>query len=285
MRKNMKKLLVVLLAAIMMLSAGAVQAASSTGYVMGEISVKGSPVKIASTGGYQVKLVAYSNSSLYARKGKNGKWKKLASGVNCFTTNGSTVYYVKSNYTYSSGEGSSKIYSISVKGGKSQKVKTLSGKYIRTIYCYKNKLYLTETAGKHGGAVYTCSLNTKAHRIYKNKLVLDGAYKGTGIVLDDFYYKSPQPMYTMNLTTGKKKRIEKYSFQHCVSGKYVYYASFYSNKNMNAGDNTFVIKRATVDGKNVKKMTKTIRGYVTSITPHSVQYSTSVWGDVKTIKF
>ena len=56
-------------------------------------------------------------------------------------------------------------------------------------------------------------------------------------------------------------------------------------ENLNAGDNTFVIKRATVDGKNVKKMTKTIRGYVTSITPHSVQYSTSVWGDVKTIKF
>lgn len=148
MKKSIKKLLVVLLAVIMMMPAGAVQAAGSTGYVMGEISVKGSPVKIASTGGYQVKLVAYSNSSLYARKGKNGKWKKLASGVNCFTTNGDTVYYVKRDDNFDPDTDSSRIYSVSVRGGKTKRIKTIAGKSIQTIYCYKNKLYLSEISDK-----------------------------------------------------------------------------------------------------------------------------------------
>lgn len=267
----------------MMLPAGAVQAASSTGYVMGELTRYKEPEKITTVGGYQVKLLV---QDLYARKSKNGKWKKLASGVNCFTTNGATVYFVKGSKSTSC-----KIYAISVKGGKTRKIKTISKTYISNIYCYKDRLYLTETKGNIDNELYVYSMKTKKHSLFSrpgaddDQTVLWGAYKENGIVLDERYHKGSTSLYTMNLLTRKNKRIEKNAYFHCVSGKYVYYAAYARNENLNTYNNTFVIKRATVDGKNIKKLTKSVKGYVVSITPHSVQYRTEAWGKVKTLKF
>ena len=274
MRKNMKKLLVVLLAAIMMLSAGAVQAASSTGYVMGEISKQGLLENIVSADGYQVKL--RSSQSLYSRKGKNGKWKKLASGVACFTTNGDTVYYVKRDDNFDPNTDSSRIYSVSVRGGKAKRIKTIAGKSIQTIYCYKNKLYLSEIFHKYSKAIYVYDLKSKKYVSFKRsggskKTTLQGAYKEFGLVTNETWAGGmPQALYSVNLW---------------ISGKYVYYASYTTDSRVESCDKTFVIKRATVDGKNIKKVTKPIKGCVAKITPHSVQYRTEALGKVKTLKF
>lgn len=289
MRKNMKKLLVVLLAAIMMLPAGAVQAASSTGYVMGEISKQGLLENIVSAGRYQVKL--RNTQSLYSRKGKNGKWKKLASGVACFTTNGDTVYYVKRDDNFDSDTDSSRIYSVSVRGGKTKRIKTIAGKSIQTIYCYKNKLYMSEIFYKYSIAIYVYSLKSKKYVSFKRsggskKTTLHGAYKEFGLVTNETWAGGmPQALYSVNLNTGKEKRIEKNSYNLWISGKYVYYASYTTDSRVESCDKTFVIKRATVDGKNIKKVTKPIKGCVAKITPHSVQYRTEALGKVKTLKF
>ena len=140
-RKGMR-ILALILSLVLMMQTFSVQAASSDGYV----TPNSSSVKI---GGYQIKT-AYKNgkSNLYIRKGNAGKWKKLATGTTgIFTTNGSDIYYVKSTYSYVSSSGSSKIYCISVKGGKSKHITTISNAWILAMHRYKDNLYLTELSG------------------------------------------------------------------------------------------------------------------------------------------
>ena len=270
-RKGMR-ILALILSLVLMIQTFSVQAASSDGYV----TPNSSSVKI---GGYQIKT-AYKNgkSNLYIRKGNAGKWKKLATGTTgIFTTNGSDIYYVKSTYSYVSSSGSSKIYCISVKGGKSKHITTISNAWILAMHRYKDNLYLTELSGKGAPySTYTYSLKTKKHALLKKDLDINGAYKGYAI-MNEHYHKWSVPLYSVNLTTGRTITLAKNCLCHYTTGKYVYYpdytTSFTSNRPEEWRNKIFTIKRATVDGKNITAMTSNITGAVQSITAHSVTYT------------
>ena len=150
---------------------------------------------------------------------------------------------------------------------------------------------MSEIFYKYSIAIYVYSLKSKKYVSFKRsggskKTTLQGAYKEFGLVTNETWAGGmPQALYSVNLNTGKEKRIEKNSYNLWISGKYVYYASYTTDSRVESCDKTFVIKRATVDGKNIKKVTKPIKGCVAKITPHSVQYRTEALGKVKTLKF
>ena len=270
-RKGMR-ILALILSLVLMMQTFSVQAASSDGYV----TPNSSSVKI---GGYQIKT-AYKNSksNLYIRKRNSGKWKRLATGTTgIFTTNGSDIYYVKSTYSYVSNSGSSKIYCISVKGGKPKHITTISNAGIFAMHRYKDNLYLTEFRGKGSPyPTYTYSLKTKKHTLFKDDLDVNGAYKGYAI-MNKHYHKWSVPLYSVNLTTGRTTTLAKNCSYHYTTGKYVYYpdytTSFTSVRPEEWRNKIFTIKRATVDGKNITAMTSNITGAVQSVTAHSVTYT------------
>lgn len=270
-RKGMR-ILALILSLVLMMQTFSVQAASSDGYV----TPNSSSVKI---GGYQIKT-AYKNgkSNLYIRKGNVGKWKRLATGTTgIFTTNGSDIYYVKSTYSYVSSSGSSKIYCISVKGGKSKHITTIFNAGILAMHRYKDNLYLTEFRGKGSPyPTYTYSLKTKKYTLFKDDLDVNGAYKGYAI-MNKHYHKWSVPLYSVNLTTGRTTTLAKNCSYHYTTGKYVYYpdytTSFTSVRPEEWRNKIFTIKRATVDGKNITAMTSNITGAVQSVTAHSVTYT------------
>ena len=273
-RKGMR-ILALILIRVLMIQTFSVQAASSDGYV----TPNSSSVKI---GGYQIK-VTFKNgiNSLYTRNGTSGKWKKIASGLaaaGVFTTNGANIYYAKSTYSYISGNGSSKIYCISVNGGKSKHITTIPNAGILAMHRYKDNLYLTEFRGKGSPyPTYVYSLKTKKHTLFKENLDINGAYKGYA-VMNEHYYKWTVPLYAVNLTTKKiVKTLASNSYKHYVSGKYVYYTDYTTSLTTTRPEEwkngIFTIKRATVDGKNITAMTSNITGAVQSVTAHSVTYT------------
>lgn len=265
MRRKRMRLMAVLMAILMLLPVQSVQAATS--YVMGD-SVPG----VITAGSYQVKL---SGNKLYSRRGKSGGWKKIASpgtSISCFTTNGSTVYYVTSNYSYLTSGGKSQIYSVSVKGGSAKRVVTINNKGVSNIYRYSDKLYLTECYGKNGRDLYSYSLSNKKHRKMSSGRVLYDAWQGYGIVTDGRYYKWATPLYSMKLSTGQTRKLTSYSYGHVTSGNYVYYISYFRGISAYRQSGSFVIKRATVSGNNIKTLTKTLVGTNPSISGNYVVY-------------
>ena len=99
-RRKKSKIVALILGLILIMQSFTVQAAGSDGYVIGtynqtkqvvtDTSIIWIRTYLANAGGYQVKEV---DGKLYSRKGKSGTWKKIASGVRTFTTNGKNVYY------------------------------------------------------------------------------------------------------------------------------------------------------------------------------------------------
>lgn len=266
MRRKRMRLMAVLMAILMLLPVQSVQAATS--YVMGD-----SVPRVITAGSYQVKL---SGNKLYSRRGKSGGWKKIASPgttISCFTTNGSTVYYATSNYTYWTSSGKSQVYSVSVKGGSTKRIITINKKWISNIYRYSDKLYLTERYGKNGSDMYSYSLSNKKHRKMSSGGYLYDAWQGYGIVTDGRYYKWVIPMYSMNLSTGRTKKLTSYCYGHVTSGNYVYYISYFRGISACRQSGSFVIKRATVSGNNVKTLTKTLVGINPSISGNYVVYT------------
>lgn len=265
-QRKRKGILVLILSFILMMQTFCVQAASSDGYVTHAYNSPSVKIK-----GYQIKVKV---NNLYIRKGTSGKWKKIASGLNAsgaFTTNGSDIYYVKSNYSYNNGTGNSNIYRISVKGGKEKHVATFPNTGILTIHKYKDNLYLTEFEGKGGPfSTYIYSLKTKGDNLLKKDLDIYGAYKGYAI-MNEHYDHWTVPLYSVNLATGKTKILSTNCYNNYASGKYVYYVDFPSSSST-FKPATFVIKRATIDGKNITSMTSKITGIVQNVTAHSVVY-------------
>lgn len=276
MRRKMMRLIAVFMAIFMMLPVQSVQAASS--YVMGDMSGK-----IVTAGSYQMKL---SGNKLYSRKGKSGSWKRIASSkmtISCFTTNGSTVYFATTNYSYVSSSGNSQIYSMSVNGKNVRKIVTLNKKSVGNIYRYNDKLYLTERYGKNGGDFYSYSLTTKRHQKIGSGKFFTDAWQGYGIVTDGRYYKWTIPLYSMNLSTGRTKKLTSNCYGHVASGNYVYYISYSRGVTAYRENGTFVIKRATVSGNNVKTLTKTLVGKSPSISGNYVIYDYN--GKTRKVRF
>ena len=275
MRRKMMKLIAVLMAVFMMMPVLPVQAASS--YVMGDSS--GS---IVTSGSYQVKL---TGNKLYSRKG-SGNWKAIASSretITSFTTNGSTVYYAITNYNYVSSNGCSQIYSVSVNGGSTRRITTINKKSVSSIYRYNDKLYMTERHGKNGGDLYSYSLSTKRHQKIAPDKFMMGAWQEYGIMTFGRYYKWATPLYSKNLLTGRTKELTKYSYGHITSGNYVYYISYFKGISAYRENGTFVIKRATINGNNVKTLTKNLVGKSPRISGNYVIYDYN--GRTKSVRF
>ena len=276
MKRKKMRLMAVLMAILMLLPVQPVQAATS--YVMGN-----SESGVITAGSYQVKL---SRNKLYARRKKSGGWKKIASSgsnIGCFTTNGGTVYYATSSYSYITSGGKSQVYSVPVKGGSSKRIVTINNKGISNIYRYKDKLYLTERYGKSGSDLYSYSLKNKKHRKVSSRKVLYDAWQRYGIVTNGRYYKWATPLYSMNLSTGRTRKLTSYSYGHITSGNYVYYISYFSGISADKQSGSFVIKRATVSGNSIKTLTKTLVGKNPRISGNYVVYDYN--GSMKKVRF
>lgn len=220
--------------------------------------VMGYDGKTVTAGGYQVKM---NESGIYSRKGTTGSWKRIVknSSITCFSTNGSTVYYVTSNYNYVMETGGAKVYSISINGGKAKAIFSTKKCSIDRIYRYGNKLYVTQRKSKFDVSIYKYVLSTKKYSKIREGYLWD-ACKGTAIVTSGQYYKGTQTVNTMNLQTGKIKSLAKNCFGHKVSGKTVYYIVYSGSADGYWNSGTFVIKRSTLDGKNLKTVSKKLNG-------------------------
>lgn len=235
------------------------QTASS--YIMG---VEGS----YTVGGYRLKN---NGNGLYSRKGAAGNWKKIASNVRAFTSNGSVIYFTKNNYNYNSEQGNAYVYSVSVNGGKVKHICTLKNRAIDGLYYYNSKLYLNERRGKHGIYISEYSLRSGKYRKIRTGEISD-AYRNYGMYVKNNYYKWTEPLYSINLTTGKMKKLGANCYRHDTVGRYVYFANYSKKTGVQWNSGTFVVKRAVVSGSSVKTLTKKLYGKVRDITSKYVEY-------------
>ena len=280
-RRKKSKIVALILGLILIMQSFTVQAAGSDGYVIGtynqtkqvvtDTSIIWIRTYLANAGGYQVKEV---DGKLYSRKGKSGTWKKIASGVRTFTTNGKNVYYVKNTYDYNKKTGNSKIYCVSVNGGNAKVVKTISKARIDSIYRYGDKLYLTVCKEKFDSTMYTYSLTTKKTKKIKDRCMIVDAYKRNAITLDESPTKNTYVVKTMDLITGKETRLAENCSGFLRVGKYIYYTS-YTRYIRLGSQGTFVVKRANIDGSGVKTLTPQLTGVFQDMNSHSVTYTDS----------
>lgn len=278
--KKIRKFIVVLMAVVSMFgltNIGAVKVqAAVTNYTMGYEG------KIATAGKYQVKM---NESGIYSRKGKSGSWKRIVknSNITCFSTNGSTVYYVTSNYNYVMETGGAKVYSISVNGGKAKAIFSTKKCSIDRIYRYGNKLYVTQRKSKFGVFIYKYVLGTKKYSEIREGYLWDACGR-TAIVTSGQYHKGTQIVDTMDLQNEKMKVLTKNCFEHKVFGKTVYYIVYSSSVDGYWNSGTFVIKQSTLDGKNLKTISKKLNGRQPYFEGNYVMYETAS-GAKKKIRF
>lgn len=262
--KRKRTLLCTILCVFMMCFSVLPVNAASSNYIIGNWGIR-------NIGKYQVKV---DQNALYSRKKSLGKkWKKLSNNCHAYTTNGSKIYYARGNYNYTYDTGNASIYVGSIKGGKSKRIVTLRNRAIDQIYYYNNKLYVEERYGKHGNSIGVYSLKTHQYRRMVSGELLS-AYKGYGIVTNSTY-KWTYPLYSMNLLSGKKKKIESYSYGGANSGKYMYYAAFTNNTRAYQVAGNFVIKRVTVSGSGKKTLTRNLYGIVQHVTSKYVEYESN----------
>ena len=251
----------VILLAIMTLFSGVPVRAAASNYIMGDY---GSYI----IGGYRLKN---NGSGLYSRKSAAGNWKKIASNVQAFTSNGSVIYFTKNNYNYNSEQGNAHVYSASVNGGRVKRIGIFKNRAIDGIYYYNNKLYLNERRGKHGIYISEYSLRSRKYREIRTGQILD-AYKNYGMYVKNSYYKWTEPLYSINLTTGKMKKLGANCYGHDTAGRYVYFVNYSKKTGVQWNSGTFVVKRAVVSGSSVKTITKKLYGKVRNITSKYVEY-------------
>ena len=261
MMKSKRKLLYVILFVFAMYFSALPVSAASSNYVSGYYGTK-------TIGQYQVKV---GENGLYSRKGHSGKWKKLSSNCRAYITNGSKIYFAKDNYNYLYDTGNTTIYLGSIRGGKNQSVVTIHNRAVDRFYYYKDKLYIQERRGKYEDLISVYSLKTQKYRILQKGSLLT-VYNGYGITSDNTTIKYTYPLYSVNLSSEKKKKIASYCYRHENSGKYLYFASFTKDIRAYQDPGTFVVKRVSVNGSGSKTLTTKLYGIVREVTSKYVEY-------------
>lgn len=195
------------------------------------------------------------------------------------STNGSEIIY------YSFDGKKAEFYQVSVKGGSSKKVGTVTSVvdgFEFLGYC-NGKIYYT--VGFDASRMYACDIKSGKHKLiskecdYRPKLYRNYIFlsmnEGEGGYL--------RPLSIYNTTTGKTSKITSALAGYNYTSKYIYYAEYKTYRF--GGESIVVVKRCKFNGTGKKTLADNIKlSYITKFSRNSISY-VDMQGKTKTIKF